>query len=163
MLDWWWRWSRKKGRKTVVVWCCGVDILCFLDTLVTVVVLSVLTEIYRFKCCLLIVCFYFSFAGLCDNSDTSLVHTLCSIWIICSIWPQNAERRSVLILSYYSKLDTQCFSEWFGSWCVVYLYYKNRKHLSVPQSQWALTLYPATDCTAATDISSVSGRWQLSR
>jgi len=27
----------------------------------------------------------------------------------------------------------------------------------------ALTLYPATDCAAATDISGVSGRWQLSR
>jgi len=27
----------------------------------------------------------------------------------------------------------------------------------------ALTLYPATDCTAATDISGVSGHWQLSR
>jgi len=26
-----------------------------------------------------------------------------------------------------------------------------------------LTLYPATDCTAVTDISSVNGRWQLSR
>ena len=26
-----------------------------------------------------------------------------------------------------------------------------------------LTLYPATDCTAATDISGVSSRWQLSR
>jgi len=25
-----------------------------------------------------------------------------------------------------------------------------------------LTLYPATDCAAATDISGVSGRWQLS-
>jgi len=24
-------------------------------------------------------------------------------------------------------------------------------------------LYPATDCAAATDISGVSGRWQLSR
>ena len=30
-------------------------------------------------------------------------------------------------------------------------------------SQRALTLYPATDCAAATDISGVSGRWQLSR
>ena len=27
----------------------------------------------------------------------------------------------------------------------------------------ALTLYPATDCAAATDISGVSGRWQLNR
>jgi len=26
-----------------------------------------------------------------------------------------------------------------------------------------LTLYPATDCAAAADISGVSGRWQLSR
>ena len=31
------------------------------------------------------------------------------------------------------------------------------------RSQRALTLYPATDCAAATDISAVSGRWQLSR
>jgi len=28
---------------------------------------------------------------------------------------------------------------------------------------YALTLYPATDCTAATDVSGVSSRWQLSR
>jgi len=27
----------------------------------------------------------------------------------------------------------------------------------------ALTLYPATDCAAATDISGVTGCWQLSR
>jgi len=35
--------------------------------------------------------------------------------------------------------------------------------LCAPWSQKALTLYPATDCAAATDISGVSGRWQLSR
>ena len=35
--------------------------------------------------------------------------------------------------------------------------------LSVPRSQRALTLYPATDYAAATDISGVNGRWQLSR
>ena len=35
--------------------------------------------------------------------------------------------------------------------------------LCAPWSQKALTLYPATDCTAATDISGVSSRWQLSR
>ena len=33
----------------------------------------------------------------------------------------------------------------------------------MPRSQRALTLYPATDCAAATDASGVSGRWQLSR
>jgi len=35
--------------------------------------------------------------------------------------------------------------------------------LSVSRSQRALTLYPAIDCAAATDISGVSGRWQLMR
>jgi len=35
--------------------------------------------------------------------------------------------------------------------------------LCAPWSQKAFTLYPATDCTAATDISGVSGCWQLSR
>jgi len=44
-----------------------------------------------------------------------------------------------------------------------HLYIKNPKRLSVPRPQRALTLYPATDCAAATDISGVSGRWQLSR
>jgi len=47
--------------------------------------------------------------------------------------------------------------------CITITYTNNRKHLSVPRSQQALTLYPATDCTAATDISGVSGCWQLSR
>jgi len=42
-------------------------------------------------------------------------------------------------------------------------YTNNWKRLSVPRSQRALTLYPATDCDAATDVSGVSGRWQLSR
>jgi len=41
--------------------------------------------------------------------------------------------------------------------------YNNRKRLSVSRSQRALSLYPATDCAPATDISRVSGRWQLSR
>jgi len=41
--------------------------------------------------------------------------------------------------------------------------YKNPKRLSVPRSQRALTLYPVTDSAAATDISGVGGRWQLSR
>jgi len=31
------------------------------------------------------------------------------------------------------------------------------------RSQRAFTLYPATDCAAATDISGVTGCWQLSR
>jgi len=35
--------------------------------------------------------------------------------------------------------------------------------LCAPGSQRALTLYPATDCAAATDISGVTGCWQLSR
>ena len=35
--------------------------------------------------------------------------------------------------------------------------------LSTLRSQRALTLYPVTDCAAATDISGVSGRWHLSR
>jgi len=34
--------------------------------------------------------------------------------------------------------------------------------LCAPWSHRALTLYPATDCAAATDISGVSSRWQLS-
>jgi len=33
----------------------------------------------------------------------------------------------------------------------------------VPRSLPALTLYLATDCAAVTDISGVSGRWQLIR
>ena len=41
-------------------------------------------------------------------------------------------------------------------------YTNNMKRLSVPRSQRALALYPVTDCAAVTDISSVSGRWQLS-
>jgi len=44
------------------------------------------------------------------------------------------------------------FSNWSQS------IYKNQNRLSVPRSQRALTLYPATDCTAVTDISGVSGR-----
>jgi len=35
--------------------------------------------------------------------------------------------------------------------------------LCAPWYQKALTLYPATNCAGATDISGVSGRWQLSR
>jgi len=42
------------------------------------------------------------------------------------------------------------------------LIYNNQKRLSVPRSQRALTLYPATDCADATDVSGDSGRWQLS-
>jgi len=44
-------------------------------------------------------------------------------------------------------------------WAIVYLYFKIR---SVSLGSH-LTLYPSTDCAAATDISGVSGRWQLSR
>jgi len=39
----------------------------------------------------------------------------------------------------------------------LHAWYKNWKRLSVPRSQRALTLYPATDCTAATDIFHVDG------
>jgi len=42
------------------------------------------------------------------------------------------------------------------------LIYNNRKSLSVPRSQRALTLYPATDWAAATNIAGVSSCWQLS-
>ena len=36
--------------------------------------------------------------------------------------------------------------------------------LCVPRFSASISpLYPATDCAAATDISGVSGRWQLSR
>ena len=51
--------------------------------------------------------------------------------------------------------------------CIQYTIYLLKFEASVrlcaPWSQKALTLYPATDCAAATDISAVSGRWQLSR
>jgi len=47
---------------------------------------------------------------------------------------------------------------------VIYLLnFEASVRLCAPWSQKALTLYPATDCAAATDISGVSGRWQLSR
>jgi len=45
------------------------------------------------------------------------------------------------------------------------LYFKSEAsvRLCAPRSERALTLYTATDCAAAADISGVSGRWQLSR
>ena len=52
-----------------------------------------------------------------------------------------------------------------ADWIFYLLKFEASVRLCAPWSQKALTLYPypATDCAAVTDISGVSGRWQLSR
>jgi len=65
--------------------------------------------------------------------------------------------------------DEQLIIKWHtnikaSSLLIIYLLkFEASVRLCAPSSQKTLTLYPATDCAAETDISGVSGRWQLSR
>jgi len=65
--------------------------------------------------------------------------------------------------SQFSHADDVKVIDWCRAARIYILKSEASVRLSVPRSQRALTLYPATDCAAATDISGVSGRWQLSR
>ena len=80
------------------------------------------------------------------SSECLVYYTVCFVLFVFYCWPL-----SVLIIQ---RVRLSC-----------YLYFKiGSVCLRVPRFSASINpLYPATDCAAATDISGVSGRWQLSR
>jgi len=79
-----------------------------------------------------------------ENQHTCTSYIFQTNKSINSIIPHKQVNKNELLLNFFSN--------------TIYLYFKIESVCLCAH----LTLYPATDCAAATDISGVSGRWQLS-